>query len=238
VFVTCLVDSLYPEVGNSLIRLLRRLDVEVVMPLSQTCCGQMQVNSGYSRMALPLIRNHVRTFEEADYVVAPSASCVACVRHQYPKIARETGDASLVESVHDLASRTYELSEFLVDVLKIVDVGAHFPHRVTYHPTCHSLRALRVGDRPRRLLEAVDSIELIDLPESESCCGFGGTFAVKNAPVSAAMLDDKLACVRATGAGVLCASDASCLMQIGGGLSHADDAVTPLHLVEILSSTR
>jgi L-lactate dehydrogenase complex protein LldE len=238
VFITCLVDSLYPNVGSSLVRLLRRLEVEVSVPLSQTCCGQMQVNSGYSRMALPLIRNHIRAFEGADYVIAPSASCVASVRHQYAKIACDVGDVTLIDAVDDLASRTYELSEFLVDVLGVVDVGAYFPHRVTYHPTCHSLRSLRVGSRPRRLLEAVEGIELIELPQSEACCGFGGTFAVKNSSVSIAMLQDKLASVRHTGADVLCAADASCLMHIGGGLSRAGDFVAPAHLVEILSSTR
>jgi L-lactate dehydrogenase complex protein LldE len=238
VFTTCLVDSTFPNVGSAFVRLLRRLDVQVDVPSKQTCCGQMHINSGYGAMALPLVRNHVRAFAGSDVVVAPSASCVGSVRHQYEKIARESGDQELVEAVIDLASRTYEVSEFLVDVLGVTEVGAYFPHRVTYHPTCHSLRLLRVGDRPHRLLENVEGIELVALPNAEVCCGFGGTFAVKNSDVSGSMLADKLSCVQRTGADVLTASDSSCLMQMGGGLSLAGGATRPLHLVEILASTR
>jgi len=143
-----------------------------------------------------------------------------------------------VRAVEVLAHKTYELSEFLVEVLGITDVGAYFPHSVTYHPTCHSLRLLRSGDRPIRLLEAVEGIELIELPQAESCCGFGGTFALKNADVSGAMLADKLRCVLGTGASVLAASDSSCLMQMGGGLSRLGASTRSLHLAEILASTR
>jgi L-lactate dehydrogenase complex protein LldE len=238
VFTTCLVDSTFPNVGSALVRLLRRLGVQVDVPSQQTCCGQMHINSGYSAMALPLVRNHVRAFEESDVVVAPSASCVGSVRHQYENIARDSGDQNLVDAVINLASKTFEVSEFLVDILGVTNVGAYFPHRVTYHPTCHSLRLLRVGDRPHRLLENVEGIDLVALPDAEVCCGFGGTFAVKNSDVSGAMLADKLSCVQRTGADVLTASDSSCLMQMGGGLSLAGNATRPLHLVEILASTR
>jgi L-lactate dehydrogenase complex protein LldE len=238
VFSTCLVEGLYPNVGEALMELLRRLDVEVDKPKGQTCCGQMHINTGYGSMATELIRHQVATFKKSEVVVAPSASCVGSIRHQYEKIARESGDQQLVDAVNDLAARTYEVSEFLVDVLGVSDVGAYFPHRVTYHPTCHSLRSLRVGERPRQLLEAVEGIELVELPDAEVCCGFGGTFAVKNADVSGAMLFDKLACVRSTGADVLSCADSSCLMQMGGGLALAGDIIRPLHLVEILASTR
>ena len=238
VFTTCLVDTCFPDVGSALVRLLRRLDVQVDVPAQQTCCGQMHINSGYGAMALPLVRNHVRAFADSDMVVAPSASCVGSVRHQYEKIARESGDRGLVDAVCDLASKTFEVSEFLVDVVGVTQVGAYFPHRVTYHPTCHSLRALRVGDRPRQLLENVEGIELVELESADVCCGFGGTFAVKNSDVSGAMLSDKLSCVRRTGAEVVTASDSSCLMQIGGGLSLAGDVTRPLHLVEILASVK
>jgi L-lactate dehydrogenase complex protein LldE len=238
VFTTCLVESLYPNVGDALETLLVRLGVEVDVPTRQTCCGQMHINSGYGSMAVSLIRNHVLAFADSEAVVAPSASCVGAVRHQYEKIALESGDAELVEAVRALANKTYEVSEFLVDVLGVTDVGAYFPHRVTYHPTCHSLRSLRVGDRPRRLLERVEAIELVALPDADVCCGFGGTFAVKNSDVSGAMLFDKLSCIRRAGAEVVTAADSSCLMQIGGGLSRAGDDVRPLHLVEILASTR
>lgn len=237
-FITCLVDALFPDVGDAMVRLLRRLDVDVGVPLQQTCCGQMHVNAGYGSLAMPLVRNHVRAFEGYDAVVAPSASCVSSVRHQYEVLARESADRALIDAVTDLAARTYELSEFLVDRLGLVDVGAYFPHRVTYHPTCHSLRSLSVGDRPWRLLEAVEGIDLVVLPLAESCCGFGGTFALKNADVSGAMLEDKVANVRATNASVVTAADSSCLMQIAGGSARAGDPVRPLHLAQILASSR
>jgi L-lactate dehydrogenase complex protein LldE len=169
--------------------------------------------------------------------VAPSGSCAAAIRHQHADVAEQYGRAGLVAAARAVAAHTYELSEFLVDVLGRTDVGAYYPHRVTYHPTCHSLRLLRVGDRPYRLLRAVRGLDLVELPEAESCCGFGGTFAMKNADVSTAMLADKLHNVAATGAGVCAAGDASCLMHIGGGLSRQGSATRTVHLAEILAST-
>jgi L-lactate dehydrogenase complex protein LldE len=198
----------------------------------------MHVNTGYPRQALPLVRNHVDTFAGYEAVVVPSGSCTAAIRHQHAQLARAAGDAALAEAADDTARRTYELSEFLVDVLGVTDVGAYFPHRVTYHPTCHSLRLLRVGDRPRRLLEGVRGLELVELPQAESCCGFGGTSALKNADVSAAMLADKMAAISATGADVCTAGDASCLMHIGGGLARLHAGPRTLHLAEILASTQ
>jgi L-lactate dehydrogenase complex protein LldE len=236
-FATCLVDGLFPDVGRATDRLLRRLGHEVEFPRSQTCCGQMHVNTGYPREALPLVRNHVATFEDFDAVVAPSGSCTAAIRHQHADIAELAGDAQLAARARAVAARTYELSEFLVDVLGVTDVGAYFPHRVTYHPTCHSLRLLRVGDRPLRLLRAVRGLELAELPAADVCCGFGGTFAVKNAEVSTAMLADKIANVTSTGADVCTAGDASCLMHIGGGLARLRAGTRTLHLAEILAST-
>jgi L-lactate dehydrogenase complex protein LldE len=159
------------------------------------------------------------------------------IRQHYPVLAEQYGDPELREKVTELSGRVYELSELLVDVLKIVDVGAYYPHRVTYHPTCHSLRALRVGERPLRLLESVRGIDLVELPAADACCGFGGTFAVKNSAVSTAMLADKIAHVNATGAEVLCAADNSCLMHIGGGLSRLRVGARTVHLAEILAST-
>ncbi|HEY6590777.1 MAG TPA: (Fe-S)-binding protein, partial [Actinomycetota bacterium] len=154
-FVTCLVDGLFPDVGKATVALLERLGCTVEVPRSQTCCGQMHINTGYIREALPLVRRHVAAFEGYEAVVAPSGSCAGSVRHQHAWVASEAGDPGLAEAATETASRTYELSEFLVDVLGVTDVGAHFPHRVTYHPTCHSLRVLRVGDRPLRLLREV-----------------------------------------------------------------------------------
>jgi len=236
VFVTCLVDGLFPEVGQATVRLLRRLGHEVEVPLSQTCCGQMHVNTGYPREALPLVRNHIETFLGYDAVVVPSGSCAGAIRHQHADVAGEFGDATLVEGAELVARHTYELSEFLVDVVGVTDVGAYYPHRVTYHPTCHSLRLLKVGDKPLRLLRAVRGLDLVELPGASECCGFGGTFAVKNAATSTAMLADKLRHVAETGAAVVTAGDSSCLMHIGGGLSRSDGGVQAVHLAEILAS--
>jgi L-lactate dehydrogenase complex protein LldE len=236
-FATCLVDGLFPEVGKATVRLLRRLGHDPEFPLQQSCCGQMHVNTGYPREALPLVRNYVDTFAGFDAVVVPSGSCAAAVRHQHADLAEQAGDLELAAAARELAERTYELSEFLVDVLGVVDVGAYYPHRVTYHPTCHSLRLLRVGDRPYRLLRAVRGLDLVELPYADSCCGFGGTFALKNADVSAAMLSDKMRNVIGTGAGVCSAGDASCLMHIGGGLERLHAGTRTVHLAEILAST-
>jgi L-lactate dehydrogenase complex protein LldE len=213
--VTCLVDSLFPQAGIATVRLLERLGCEVAFPDGQTCCGQMHRNSGLVEEGSVLTARLPEVFAGYDAVVAPSASCAAHVR--------ETTDV-----------RLFELSEFLVGELGVEDVGASFPHRVTYHPTCHSLRALHVGDAPLRLLRAVGGLDLVELPDATECCGFGGTFAVKNADVSLAMLADKLRNVRATGAEVCTAADCSCLMHIGGGLRRTGAPVRTMHLAEIL----
>lgn len=237
-FMTCLVDGMAPSVGAATVKLLERLGVTVEVPTSQSCCGQMHVNTGFPRQAIPLVRNHARTFGRYDAVVAPSGSCTASVRHQHELLARMSGDPTLVDEVRDLVPRMYELSEFLVDVLTVTDVGAHFPHRVTYHPTCHSLRLLRVGDRPLHLLRAVQALELVELPDAETCCGFGGTFAVKNSAVSSAMLADKCAAIESTQAEICAAGDASCLLHIGGGLSRRGGPFRGVHLAQILASTK
>ena len=236
-FVTCLADTMFPQVGRATVRLLERLGHQVVFPEQQTCCGQMHVNTGYQREALPLVERYVRTFEPYDVIVAPSGSCVGSVRHQHSLVASTYGSAALAEDAEAVGHRTYELSELLVDVLGITDVGAYFPHTVTYHPTCHSLRMLGVGDRPRRLLEGVEGLRLVDLPHAEECCGFGGTFAVKNSETSVAIGSDKARHVRETGAEVLVAGDSSCLMHVGGLLSRQQAGVRTMHLAEVLAST-
>jgi len=220
-FVTCLGDTLFPSAGQAVVRLLERLGVEVEFPEEQTCCGQMHLNTGYADEGAALARRLAGVFHGYEAVVTPSASCAGMMREQ----------------AGDDAPPVYELSEFLVDVLGVDDVGAYYPHRVTYHATCHSLRTLRLGHRPVRLLSAVRGIELAELPDALECCGFGGTFAVKNADVSTAMLTDKLRNVLATRAEVLCAVDSSCLMHIGGGLSRGRTGVRTVHLAEILAST-
>ena len=237
-FVTCLADTLFPGVGRATVRLLERLGHRVEFPQAQTCCGQMHINTGYVRDALPLVRHYVEVFEPYDVIVAPSGSCVGSVRHQYAMVARRCGDEKLARRAEAVAARTYELSQLLADVLGVEDVGAFYPHRVTYHPTCHSLRLLRVGERPLRLLRNVAGIDLVELPDAEVCCGFGGTFALKNADVSTAMLADKMRNVVGTRAEVCTAGDSSCLMHIGGGLSRLRAGVKTVHLAEILASTR
>ena len=236
-FATCLVDTLFPDVGRATVTVLERLGHQVEFPVAQTCCGQMHVNTGYQPEALPLVRGYVETFEPYEAIVAPSGSCVGSVRHQHAMVARKYGDAELASRAEAVAARTYELSELLVDVLGVEDVGATYPHRVTYHPTCHSLRMIRVADKPLRLLRQVRGIDLVELPEADVCCGFGGTFAVKNAETSTAMLADKMANVLSTRSEVCTAGDSSCLMHIGGGMSRLRAGVRTVHLAEILAAT-
>ena len=219
-FITCFNDSLFPQTGQAVVDLLERLGCDVAFPEEQTCCGQMHFNSGYAEDGLALARRLERVFDPYEAIVSPSASCVGMVRDHCPAVA----------------ARTFELCEFLVDRLGVVDVGATFPHRVTLHPTCHSLRVLEVGDRPRRLLEAVQGLELVPLEEAEECCGFGGTFAVKNADTSMAMLSDKLRRILDTRAEVCTAADNSCLMHIGGALRRQRTGVRTMHLAEILAA--
>jgi L-lactate dehydrogenase complex protein LldE len=226
-FVTCIGDTLFPETAQATVRVLERLGHEVVFPKEQTCCGQMHLNSGYKDEAAALARRFVEIFAEYDVIVAPSSSCVGMVRDLYPQLVHDAG----------LGERVFELSELLVNKLGVEDVGASFPHRVTYHPTCHSLRVTHVGDAPLRLLRNVRGLELVELPAADECCGFGGTFSVKNADTSIAMLEDKCASIVSTGAAVCSAVDGSCLLHIGGGLERKGAGVRALHLAEILDST-
>jgi L-lactate dehydrogenase complex protein LldE len=236
-FVTCLTDTLYPGTGQAVVAVLERLGHQVDFPAAQTCCGQMHFNTGYRREATPMAHGYLAAFAGYEAVVTPSASCASMVREYFPALAAEAGDAQMGRAVQEIAPRTWELSVFLADVLGVTDVGAYFPHRVTYHPSCHSLRMLKVGDAPLRLLRAVRGLDLVDLPDAESCCGFGGTFAVKNPDVSAAICADKVTAVRATQAEVLCAADNSCLMHIGGALDRQRSGVATMHLAEILART-
>lgn len=240
-FLTCVNDTLYPDTGRAVVRLLTRLGVDVDFPMGQTCCGQPQYNTGYRRQAEPLARRFAEVFGGYDAVVTPSGSCGAMVRELYPRMgerarAEGRGDG-LALAVAPVVPKTYELTEFLVDVLGVTDVGASYPHKVTYHPTCHGLRGLGLADRPYRLLSAVKGLELVELPGAEECCGFGGTFAVKNPDVSAAMGADKVRNAVSTGADVLCAADNSCLMHLGGTMSRLRVGVRPVHIAEILAST-
>jgi L-lactate dehydrogenase complex protein LldE len=226
-FITCLNDALFPEAGKATVTLLERLGVTVDFPTAQTCCGQMHYNTGYQSDAAALARAFAAAFAGYEYVVAPSGSCAAMVRHIHPTIAAD-----------EPAVPVLELSEFLIDVLGVEDVGAYFPHKVTYHPTCHSLRLLKLGDRPQRLLRAVAGLELEELPGAQECCGFGGTFAVKNPDVSAAMGTDKVANAVRSGADYLVAADNSCLMHISGLAQRSGAPLTTIHLAQVLAATR
>ncbi|MGC7101871.1 (Fe-S)-binding protein [Amycolatopsis lurida] len=241
-FATCVNEVMFPQAPAATVRLLERLGHEVVFPAGQACCGQMHINTGYYAKAMPVIRNHVTTFApvldgEWDAIVVPSGSCAGSARHQQAMVADRQGDRALARDAALVAERTYELSEFLVDLLGMTDVGAWFPHRVTYHPTCHSLRIVKVGERPLQLLRAVRGIELAELTEAASCCGFGGTFSLKNAETSTAMVEAKVRNVVATEAEILVAGDYSCLMNIGGRLTRERTGVRVAHLAEVLEST-
>ena len=220
-----------------MVALLERLGHTVDFPMEQTCCGQMHYNTGYQREAIPLVRRFVDVFAYAEVIVAPSASCVGMVRELYPRAAELANDEQLIARVAEITPRVFELTEFLVYQLGLEDVGAYYPHRVTYHPTCHSLRVLHVGDAPLRLLRAVRGIDFVELPNARECCGFGGTFAVKNADTSLAMLSDKVRSVLDTRAEICAAADNSCLMHIGGALSRERTGVRTVHIAEILAST-
>ena len=235
--VTCVNDAMFPETGKAVVRLLRRLGVDVDFPVGQTCCAQPMVNTGYLDEAVPVVRTFVKAFAGYDAVVAPSGSCAGSARHQHSIVARRSGDPRLENAVAETSPKVYELSEFLIDVLGVEDVGAYFPHTVTYHPTCHSLRMLGVGDRPMRLLNQVRGLRVKELPAAEQCCGFGGTFAVKNSDTSVAMGSDKARHVGETGAEILVAGDNSCLMHIGGMLSRSRSGIRVMHLAEVLAST-
>lgn len=237
-FATCINDTVKPSVPIATVKLLERLGCTVSYPAKQTCCGQIMTNTGYFDEAVPTVRNYVESFGEYDYIVAPSGSCVGSVKDQHPMLARHAKDSKLEEEAIAVTSRTYEITQFIVDVLGVTDVGAYFPHKVTYHPSCHGLRMTKVGDRPETLLKNVAGIELVDLPDALTCCGFGGTFSVKNSDVSIAMAEDKANNAASTGARYITGGDHACLMNIGGAAHRKGLNIEPIHLVEILASTK
>ena len=239
-FATCYNDTVWPGTPIATVKVLERLGCEVVFPEAQTCCGQIFTNTGYADEAIPLVRGFVDTFGGYDYVVAPSGSCVGAIREQHHDLAERAGDAALVRRVDTVVPKVYDISEFIIDVLGVTDVGAYFPHRVTFHPTCHSIRVAHVGDRPQRLLQSVRGLTFVELPQATECCGFGGTFSVKNPDVSISMASDKARHVRETGAEVLVAGDNMCLMNIGGVLRRQRAGVRIMHLslIHISEPTR
>lgn len=236
-FITCYNDTLFPETGRAVVQLLERLGVEIDFDQRQTCCGQMHANTGFRPEAFSQASRFVRMYQDAEAVVVPSSSCVAMIRDQYPGLLLELGNEKLQQQFQALLPRVYELSEFLTDKLKVEDVGAYFPHRVTYHASCHGLRGLHVGDRPMRLLNKVRGLELVPIENLDRCCGFGGTFSIKNAEVSSAMLSSKLRDVLTTRAEYCTALDNSCLMHIGGALHREFAGTRTIHFAQILAST-
>ncbi|MDI3257603.1 MAG: (Fe-S)-binding protein [Kyrpidia sp.] len=231
-FVTCLVDSLFPEVGVSTVRLLRRLGVDVDFPENQICCGQPAFNAGYHPEARAVAETWLDAFSSSEYIVSPSGSCGGMVVHGYEELFAD--DPARLEQVGNLKGRIYELSQFLVQVLGIEDVGARYPGRATYHPSCHASRLMGVGDAPLRLLRHVRDLELAELPFAEECCGFGGTFSVKMGDVSAAIATDKVRRVEETGADLLVGTDMGCLMNIQGRLRRLGSPVRVMHLAQLL----
>jgi L-lactate dehydrogenase complex protein LldE len=236
-FITCYNDTLFPETGQAVVRLLERLGIELDFKPAQTCCGQMHANTGFRAEAFSQAKRFVQLYRDVERVVIPSSSCVAMIRDQYAALFEELGNENLRRELAALLPRIFELSEFLIDQLAIEDVGAYFPHRVTYHASCHGLRSLHVGDRPLRLLNKVRGLELVPLANLERCCGFGGTFSIKNAEVSTAMLDAKLTDVLATRAEYCAALDNSCLMHLGGALHRRNENLQTIHIAGILAST-
>ena len=235
-FVTCVVDQFFPEVGESAVRVLRRHDVDVEFNADQTCCGQPAFNTGYWKEARPLAERFLDMYEGGDYVVMPSGSCASMVRVFYKELFHD--DPALLKRAADVGSHVFELSEFLVDVLG-VDGASEPTHsgtvqRVTYHEACHLRRELDATTQARKLINRISDVELVEMEQSEVCCGFGGTFAVKYADISGAMLDEKITHIRNTGADAVVACDVTCLMHIGGGLEKRNIPVRPLHLAELL----
>ncbi|MES1257163.1 MAG: (Fe-S)-binding protein [Acidobacteriota bacterium] len=233
-FIACYNDTLFPETGKAVVKVLERLGHTVEFRQAQTCCGQMHYNTGYRPEAIAIMRHFLEVFKDAEVICVPSSSCVSMMRDHYPKMAPEAGLTAEVEAI---LPRIFEFTELLVDKLGVTDVGAFYPHTVTLHTSCHSLRSLHIGDKPRRLLKAVKGLHLIELPNADQCCGFGGTFAIKNAEVSAAMLNEKMQAIEQTGAAICTAGDNSCLMHIGGGLSRQHAKAGCLHIAEILART-
>jgi L-lactate dehydrogenase complex protein LldE len=231
-FITCLADQLYPDVGESVVRLLHRYGCEIDFPASQVCCGQPAFNSGYHDDAREVARGLIRAFEHSEYVVSPSGSCVGMIHHYYPELFQD--DPVWSKKVEELVGKTYEFSQFLIQVLGVKDVGAVFHGKATYHPSCHASRLLGVKQEPLTLLQHVQGLEMIDLPKKEDCCGFGGTFAVKMADMSEAMVCEKAANVVSTGADILIGTDMGCLMNIGGRLKKEGRNVRIMHLAEVL----
>ena len=234
IFVTCLVDQLFPKVGISMATVLERLGYEIEFREDQTCCGQPAFNSGFRDEARSVAKHFLDVFEGAEYIVLPSGSCTAMCTHHLAELFR--GDDAMLHRVPRIEPQIWEFSRFLLEVAKVEDVGATFPAKVTYHDSCHALRELGIKDGPRSLLRQVRGLELVEMDAAEECCGFGGTFSVKFAELSGAMARTKLESIQRSGASAVVSIDSSCLMQLEGAIRRAGLPVRALHLAEVLAS--
>ncbi|MEW5909494.1 MAG: (Fe-S)-binding protein [Thermodesulfobacteriota bacterium] len=233
-FVQCLVDLMRPDVAGSMVQIFDRLGIEVECPTEQTCCGQMAFNSGYWKESRGAAKHFISLFEEAEAVVAPSGSCVAMVRHQFPKLFSE--DPAWKDRAGRISEKTFEFSQFLVDVLGVTDLNASYKGRVTYHDSCHLLRALRVRNQPRKLIRKVKGVDFIEMKDSDRCCGFGGAFSIKYSEISSAVAEEKVSHILESGADTVVGSDLGCLLNIEGMLRRKRAPVKVLHLAELLNS--
>jgi L-lactate dehydrogenase complex protein LldE len=232
-FIQCLVDAIFPPVAEAMVRLFQLLGLSLECPTEQTCCGQPAFNAGYRWEARTAAKRFLDIFEDAEHIVSPSGSCVHMVRHHYPALFLE--DPNRRKRAEQIASRTYEFTEFLVDVLRVADVGARFDGRVTYHDSCHLMRGIGVREQPRRLLRHVAGAEFVEMKNSDYCCGFGGAFAVKYPDISGAMVDEKVDHIRDTGARVVVGCDTGCLLNIAGAMSRRRLSVKAMHMAEFLA---
>ena len=233
-FIQCLVDGIYPEVGEAMVALFRKLGINLTCPSRQTCCGQPAFNAGYQGEARVAARRFIDIFESAEAIVCPSGSCVTMVRHHYPQLFAD--DTAWLPRAQLVAAKTFELTEYLVDVLKVDDLGSRYDGVVTYHDSCHLLRNLRIKEQPRRLLSKISGLEFVELNDSDYCCGFGGSFSFKYADISAAMAKDKINNIIASGAGTVVGCDMGCLMNIQGMLSRKGADIKVMHIAEILAN--
>ena len=232
-FVQCLVDGIYPEVGEAMVTIFNKLGISVNCPLDQTCCGQPAFNAGYRKAARVAAKRFIEIFEDAESIVCPSGSCVNMVKNDYGELFKD--DPKWFERAIQVGQRTFELSQYIVDILKIDDVGASYDGKVTYHDSCHLLRGLGISEQPRRLIRNIKSAELVEMKDSDRCCGFGGTFSIKYPVISTAMVDDKVHNIIASGADTVTGCDVSCLMNIQGRLSRIGSSVKTLHIAQLLA---
>lgn len=234
-FIQCLVDGIYPQVGEAVVGIFRKLGVNLTCPTRQTCCGQPAFNSGYQGEARVAAKRFIEIFESAEAIVCPSGSCVTMVRHHYPQLFAD--DAAWLQRAQEVAAKTFELTEYLVDILGVVDdLGAHYTGVITYHDSCHLLRNLRIKEQPRSLLRKISGAEFVEMNDSDRCCGFGGSFSFKYADISAAMAEDKVHNIIASGADTVVGCDMGCLMNIQGMLSRQESSIRVMHIAELLAT--